>query len=188
MFPLTRFLLFLTSNPNPMVFCIKQKCFITNDGISVTFLLENGVKQNETFSYSTLFVTRRKYDYPKTSFALFMLLAGDVEVNPGPSLYENINFHSSTKGLKLFHLNIRSLHAKFDEVREILLSCKKVDIFGFTETFLTDTTSYEIPGFTLITRNRTSGSGGGVCVYVRDEINFELREDLHGDNVEGIFY
>ena len=118
-----------------------------------------------------------------------MLLAGDVEVNPGPSLHDDINVHSSTKGLKLFHLNIRSLHAKFDEVRDILLSCKKVDIFGFTETFLTDTdtTSYEIPGFTLITRNRTSGSGGGVCVYIRDGINFELREDLHCDNVEGIF-
>ena len=58
-FPLTRFLLFLT-----LVFCIRQKCFITNDGISVTFLLENGVKQNETFAYSTLFVTRRKYGYP----------------------------------------------------------------------------------------------------------------------------
>ena len=105
------------------------------------------------------------------------------------SIHDDINFHFSTKGLKLFHLNIRSLHAKFDEVRDILLSCKKVDIFGFTETFLTDTdtTSYEIPGFTLITRNRTSGSGGGVCVYVRDGINFELREDLHCDNVEGIF-
>ena len=60
-----------------------------NDGISVTFLLENGVKQNETFSYSTLFVTRRKYGYPKTSLALFMLLAGDVEVNPGPSLHDD---------------------------------------------------------------------------------------------------
>ena len=91
--------------------------------------------------------------------------------------------------MKLFHLNIRSLHAKFDEVRDILLSCKKVDIFGFTETFLTDidTTSYVIPSFTSITRNLTSGSGWGVCVYVRDGTNFELREDLHCDNVEGIF-
>ena len=67
------------------------------------------------------------------------------------------------------------------------MSCKKVDIFGFTETFSTDTTSYEIPGFTLITRNRTPGSGGGVCVYVRDGIYFELKEDLYCDYVEGIF-
>ena len=91
-FPLTRFLLFLT-----LVFCIKQKCFITNYGISVTFLLENGFKLNETFSYSTLFFTRRKYDYPKTSLALLMLLAGDIEVNPGPSLHDDINFHSSIR-------------------------------------------------------------------------------------------
>ena len=117
-----------------------------------------------------------------------MLLAGDGEVTPSRSLHDDINFHSSTKGLKLFHLNIRSLHAKFDEVRDILLSCKKVDIFGFTETFLTDidTTSYVIPSFTSITRNLTSGSGWGVCVYVRG-INFELREDLYCDYVEGFF-
>ena len=108
-----------------LIFYIKQNCFITNDGVNVTFLLENGVKLNETFAYSSMFVIKRKYGYPKTSLALFMLLAGDVEISPGPSLHDDINVHSSAKGLKLFHLNIRSLHAKFDEVREILFELHK---------------------------------------------------------------
>ena len=75
-------------------------------------------------------------------------------------------------------------------LEKFFLSCTRIDIFGFTETFLTDTDtkSYEIPDFTLITRNRTPCSSGGVCVYVRDGIDFELKEDLHCDNVEGIFY
>ena len=39
----------------------------------------------------------------------------------------------------------------------------------------------------MITRNRTSGSGGASCVFVCDIINFELREDLYCDYVEGFF-
>ena len=82
-----------------------------------------------------------------------MLLVGDVEVSPGPSLHDDTNFHSTTKGLKLFHLKIKVYMQN--------LSCKKVDILAsLTETFLTDTTSYGIPGYTFITRIRISGSGG----------------------------
>ena len=184
MFFFTRLFLLVT-----LIFCVKQKCFITEDGISITFLMDNAVKHRESFVYSSLFTTKKKNGFPKISLAIFVMLAGDIEVNPGPSLLDDNNKHCSTKGLKLFHLNIRSLHGKFDEIRDILLTCKKIDIFGLTETFLSDTevNSFEIPGFTLITRNRLSGTGGGVCVYIRDGIDFELRDDLQCDEIEGVF-
>ena len=139
-----------------------------------------GCPGRKNFYYSSSLATKRKCDFSNFSFGILMMLAGDIELNPGPSIHHDINEHCSTKGLKMFH---------FDEIRDILLSCNKIDIFGLTETFLADndTANYEVPGFTLIKRNRKSGPGGKVCVYVRDGLNFELREDLQCDEIKSIF-
>ena len=175
----TWFLLFII-----LICSIKRKCFSTDDvEIGESFM------GRKNFYYSSSLATKRKCDFSNFSFGILMMLAGDIELNPGPSIHHDINEHCSTKGLKMFHLNIRSIYGKFDEIRDILLSCNKIDIFGLTETILADndTANYEVPGFTLIKRNRKSGPGGGVCVYVRDGINFELREDLQCDEIESIF-
>ena len=52
---------------------------------------------------------------------------------------------------------------------------------------LCDTHNFDVPGFSLTRRNRNTGSGGGVCVYVRNGINYKLRDDLLSDEIEGIF-
>lgn len=83
--------------------------------------MHNAVKHRESFVSSSLFTTKKKNVYPKILLAIFMLLAGDVEVNPGSSLLGDISKHCSTKGLKLFHLNIRSLQRKYDEIRDFII-------------------------------------------------------------------
>ena len=46
---------------------------------------------------------------------------------------------------------------------------------------------FEIPGYELIKLPRKNGPGGGVGLYIRDQIPFVEREDLDDPEVEGIW-
>ena len=100
---------------------------------------------------------------------------------------ENLNrkssaFLPSMRGFKLASLNIASLPKHIDELR-VLLSDKPLDILSINETRLDDSVSDNevyIPGYDIIRRDREHNGrfGGGVCIYVRSNINFSLRPDL----------
>src|SRR5436190_14486715 len=82
--------------------------------------------------------------------------------------------------LKIAHLNIRSLNTGFDEMCS-LVGDFGFDVFGVTETWLhpdTPSSSYTIPGYSMLRSDRqhqTPGhrGGGGVAVYIRDDIMHE---------------
>ena len=64
-----------------------------------------------------------------------VLLCGDVNPNPGPiSDSHNIGFPKA-RGLKLAHLNVRSLVNKIDDVRS-LIDKNPFDIFTVSESWL----------------------------------------------------
>ena len=125
----------------------------------------------------------------KSVYMLLILLAGDIETNPGPSFEDALRALCMKCGLKIFHQNICGLSGKFDEVRQMLLSRNRIDVLGMTETFLSTESKkdFSIPGYTFVARHRKSGHGGGVGVYIRDGIDFDERDDLYEDNVEGVF-
>ena len=80
----------------------------------------------------------------KISFAAsyLVLLAGDVSPNPGPvSDFHNVGF-SKTRGLKLAHLNVRSLVNKIDhdDIR-YFINKNPFDIFTITESWLNSSIS-----------------------------------------------
>ena len=78
-------------------------------------------------------------------------------------------------------MNIRSIKNKFDELSDYLTSLKYYfSIIGLTETWLTEncTNMYNIHNYKLLTASRKNKSGGVVGMYIKDEINFKLREDL----------
>ena len=56
------------------------------------------------------------------------------------------------------------------------------------ETFLTDNNYvfYTIPGYKLVCRNRQTGSRGGVAIYIRDDLNYIIRDDI-SVNIDGKF-
>ena len=75
-------------------------------------------------------------------------------------------------------LNINSLSAHIDELR-ILLSDRPIDILAINETKLDDTISdndIHISGYESIRSHRSTNgrSGGGVCFYIRSEINYSV--------------
>ena len=73
------------------------------------------------------------------------------------------------------NLNINSLTSKFDQLKEIVL--KYIDILVITETKLDDTfpnAQFLVPGFSKPFRLDRNRNGGGVMIYVRENIPSKL--------------
>ena len=73
------------------------------------------------------------------------------------------------------NLNINSLTNKFDQLKEIVL--KYIDILVITETKLDDTfpnAQFLVPGFSKPFRLDRNRKGGGVMIYVRENILSKL--------------
>lgn len=90
------------------------------------------------------------------------------------------------------HINIHSLPSKHDQLQLIIRRLNnlkiELDYILLCETFLNESNQalYNIEGYNLITRNRTTNSKGGVAIYVRCNISFKRRNDLE-INIDGEF-
>ena len=85
-------------------------------------------------------------------------------------------------------LNITSVLKHIDELR-ILLDDQYIDILAINETRLDGSISdqeVKVVGYDVIRRDRTVNGrfAGGVCFYIRSEINYVVREDLNSKLLE----
>ena len=90
------------------------------------------------------------------------------------------------RGLKIAHLNVRSILNKMDDVRSLIRN-KRFDIFTSSETWLNPSikdSELNIPGYTLVSHDRTGKRGGGTAIYVRNSIPYKHRLDLPAENIE----
>ena len=93
-------------------------------------------------------------------------------------------------GLVIGHLNIQGVCSKLDELN-VLLATNKIDIFGITETKLKDThptdsfviNNYQIP----FRKDRSANNGGGILVYIRNNLTCIRREDIEDPDLESIW-
>ena len=87
---------------------------------------------------------------------------------------------TTAKGLKLCHLNIRSLFSKL-EVFRIEFQHSGFDIITLSETWLTrdiNSSVLELPGYQLYRNDRcTQKRGGGLATYVHKDLNFTCSHD-----------
>ena len=83
--------------------------------------------------------------------------------------------------LNLLNVNIRSLAKNFDSLNECVksLNCD-FTVIGISETHLKDKPNdfYQINGFNTEYTNRADREKGGVCMYITEQVNYKLREDL----------
>ena len=120
----------------------------------------------------------------RTSLALALIaLSGDVEPNPGFLSLDDIKM---TRGLKVAHLNIRSLRNKIDSLRLEGLDSKTIDVLTLSETWLDDSihdSEISLPGFICVRKDRVGGKKGygGVAIYVRAGLPFRIRNDINAD-------
>ena len=89
-----------------------------------------------------------------------------------------------------YQLNITSLLNHIDELR-VLLADKPNDVLSINETRLDDLvedSDVYISGYEIVRRDRSINGrfGGGVCFYIRTNINYSLRSDLSIDQLENL--
>ena len=80
------------------------------------------------------------------------------------------------KGLLFVHANVRSLLPKRSEI-SLFLQKTKAAIFAVTETWLDDSVKdgeISVDGYSVIRKDRNR-HGGGVCLYIRNGLNFDVR-------------
>ena len=91
------------------------------------------------------------------------------------------------KGLKCIQLNIVSLIKNLDELKCILIE-NRVHVCALNETRLDseiDNSEIEIPGYTIIRKDRNR-NGGGVAIYIQNDIKYKVLEDRSFDDLEAI--
>ena len=84
--------------------------------------------------------------------------------------------------IKLFHLNIQSIKNRnhLIQIRE-LISDNKVDVLAISETWLNSSISnaeVEIQGYKIHRLDRKRKRGGGVCIYIRNNLKSKVLNDL----------
>ena len=92
--------------------------------------------------------------------------------------------------LKLASLNVTSIIKHIDELR-VLLVDHAIDVLAINETRLDSTINdneVHISGYEIVRRDRSVNGrfGGGVCFYVRCNINFLPRFDMSIDQLENL--
>ncbi len=102
--------------------------------------------------------------------------------------YEPHDFRELAKSLtntsSFFHLNCRSISANWEGITSLLYDLQgenfSFDYIGMSEVFKCDRDSrLNLPGFhDFITRTRVDRNGGGVGIFIKENINFKIRDDL----------
>ena len=105
-----------------------------------------------------------------------------------PSILNELRLKNVNK-LVIGHLNINSLPNKFDQLK--LIIGKNIDILVITETKIDSSfpsSQFMIEGFSVPYRFDRNRSGGGVIVYIRDDIpNKQLVKHKLPEDTEGVF-
>ena len=82
----------------------------------------------------------------------------------------------------MMHLNIRSITNKFDSFKQLIYSLNKpFQVIGLTETWLKETNEdlFKLENYDFVNVNRSTKSGGGVGIYVANELKYKIRFDLN---------
>ena len=87
-------------------------------------------------------------------------------------------------------LNINGLPAHRDDLKFFVLD-SKMDVLAIDETKIDSSVKDNeiyLPGFEVVRKDRSVNgrSGGGVCIYLRSNINYQNRDDLCDDQLECI--
>ena len=105
-----------------------------------------------------------------------------------PSLLNKLKLKNVNR-LVIGHLNINSLPHKFDQLKSII--GKNIDILVITETRIDSSfpnSQFRIEGFSMPYRFDRNRLGGGIIVYVRDDISSKQpTRHKFPEDIEGIF-
>ena len=116
-----------------------------------------------------------------------LLTTGQCDSVEGNDVYSPLHCITSCKGFKLACINVNSICKHIDEIRYVLIN-SPLEVLAINESKLDDTisdTEVYIPGYIIIRKDR-SRSGGGVALYIRENLWYTNRIDLVPDTLEMI--
>ncbi len=125
---------------------------------------------------------------------LLILICGDVAINPGPDYQSSEEFTNECsklrklKGIKILHLNARSLVNKINEMR-IICNKSMPDLLCISESWLNsghEDIEFRITGYDLYRKDRMFANGGGVCLFVKKSNSFAVNVIENNINLEMI--
>ena len=107
--------------------------------------------------------------------------------------YLHGNIKENSKGIKAFHVNIRSLQNKVDEVKKLvqdisphILGCSECELKNVNQE--SQLSSLKIPGYQLLLPKSWEAHGyARVVVYIKKSLNFERIEALEDDHLQTIW-
>lgn len=106
---------------------------------------------------------------------------------------QQINGVNVENSLSFLHLNTRSIVNKFDSLKQLINSFKiPFQVIGLTETWLNDTNDdlFEIEDYSFVNVNRHSKNGGGIGIYISNQLKYKLRTELilnYQNIIESVF-
>ena len=95
------------------------------------------------------------------------------------------NFQCSLKNFfSILHLNVKSMIKNFEALKELYLTIDfKFSIVSFSDTWVDDisfskNSNFQLSGYQVLHQTRKNRKGGGVCVFVHEDLSFKIKEDL----------
>ena len=110
---------------------------------------------------------------------LLLILSNDIELNPGPL---------NTRNLSVGHCNIRGIRANLADLKVLLTTY--YDIFCLTETMLSQSVGMgelKIKGYQTPVRRDRDHNGGGLMIYLSNNVRAKRRNDLESPSIETIW-
>ena len=102
------------------------------------------------------------------------------------SYTESLTASSDPSTLRVFHLNIRGLVNKQDELHKLLVD-SNVDIVLLCETWLNSYNVFRVvlPGYNFVYKNRTAKKGGGFGILIKDQLKHRVLDI--DSSIENVF-
>ena len=133
--------------------------------------------------------------YANTTSCFNIILAGDIELNPGPESSGSTaacnKKPSSNTYFQVYLQNVRSLKNKLDMLHSSMVAHLQplgmFNFFALTATWLTDDVLYSelsIPNYTIFRKDRMNRHGGGVLLGCHNTFEYRRRPDFEQDNLE----
>ena len=107
-----------------------------------------------------------------------LLMAGNIDDECIFSVdcnYYDLTTHGSSFNSTIMHLNVRSLYHKVQEIEVILNMLNFPPILTLSETWLkSDSLLTDIVNYSLVTSHRNVRKGGGVAIYLNDNVSYRM--------------
>ena len=106
-------------------------------------------------------------------------------------VYEDLNSFSRARELKIYHQNLNGLISKTNHIRLLFQQAhKNIHILGISESHLNKHITNKgvmVEGYTTIRKDRSTGTGAAICMYIKNDLNWQEQPDLQTSGIEELW-